>query len=386
MLFCYYSFFRIFPYGNDSPPPQIKEFIPKNTHQHLKTTLTHYTKISIYSQIGTHLSNNLSGKRFLPTQIYYFCGMRSPIIQIVTTLILFTVPSLTAKGESRTNSRVVIAFYNTNNLSNESTANSRPDSYTTAIINTANLLDDMKADIVGLCEVGNEKTLQDLVSATKTDYSYIHRETNDPRGADIALLYRTDILSPRKVEQLSIPNCRQALHISATLLFNSQKEELEILVCHMPAKNNSYTQRKKALKQLAQHIDSLRNSTVYDKMIIMGDMNIEPTSLLFKKIFGKHDKAGLLSSGLFLPQIATPNETGTYAFGNRWSALDLIMVDSKTSSDIKNMKCSIFIRDYLFANPSPTTNNTKPYRGAPRSRNHTNGFSDHLPIILKYIP
>ena len=49
--------------------------------------------------------------------------------------------------------------------------------------------------LVGLCEVENERCVRDLCrqNLKALPYSYVHFDSSDPRGIDVALLYRTDM-------------------------------------------------------------------------------------------------------------------------------------------------------------------------------------------------
>jgi len=52
--------------------------------------------------------------------------------------------------------------------------------------------------LIGLCEVENEKVLKDLAYGTLLsagNYGIVHRDSPDPRGIDLALLYRRDRFS-----------------------------------------------------------------------------------------------------------------------------------------------------------------------------------------------
>ena len=54
-------------------------------------------------------------------------------------------------------------------------------------------------DVVGLCEVENDTCLRDLLNRTnlhKLHYNYIHYESEDQRGIDVALLYNEQTFTP----------------------------------------------------------------------------------------------------------------------------------------------------------------------------------------------
>ena len=62
--------------------------------------------------------------------------------------------------------------------------------------------------LVGLAEVENRMVVSQLVRKTLLEelgYGYIHRESPDERGIDVALLYRKDCFRPLAVDSLRIP-------------------------------------------------------------------------------------------------------------------------------------------------------------------------------------
>ena len=50
--------------------------------------------------------------------------------------------------------------------------------------------DSLDADLLALAEVENEAVVRDLMYAMRSDSNYIHRNSGDPRGMDVVLLYR----------------------------------------------------------------------------------------------------------------------------------------------------------------------------------------------------
>lgn len=115
-------------------------------------------------------------------------------------------------GIGRSPERVKVAFYNTENLFDTirnpliSDGEYTPQGarhwdtqrYACKIGRIARVLDELNADIVGLAEVENEAVVRDLMFAMRQDYNYIHRNTDDPRGIDVALLYRGSAFVPQR--------------------------------------------------------------------------------------------------------------------------------------------------------------------------------------------
>lgn len=106
--------------------------------------------------------------------------------------------------------RIRMAFYNTENMFDTLASKTYDDAeftpsgknawdgrkYRTKIKNTARVLADMNADIIGLAEIENDGVLADLVGSLPAGYGYVHMETADNRGIDPALLYKKEVFSP----------------------------------------------------------------------------------------------------------------------------------------------------------------------------------------------
>jgi hypothetical protein len=60
-------------------------------------------------------------------------------------------------------------------------------------------------DIIGLAEIENMWVIEQLITKTplsKVPYGIIHKESPDPRGIDVALLYRKDKIIPIDYEHI----------------------------------------------------------------------------------------------------------------------------------------------------------------------------------------
>ncbi|MBR4352144.1 MAG: hypothetical protein IKQ01_03650 [Bacteroidales bacterium] len=71
--------------------------------------------------------------------------------------------------------------------------------------------------LVGLAEVENRMVVSQLVRKTLLEelgYGYVHRESPDERGIDVALLYRKDCFRPLTVDSLRIPG-----HVTRDILY-----------------------------------------------------------------------------------------------------------------------------------------------------------------------
>ena len=100
--------------------------------------------------------------------------------------------------------------------------------------------DDRAPDFVALCEVENDSVMHDLTrrSALRTvKYNYLMTSSKDPRGIDVALMYKPTTFRPfaHKALSLSQTSSPQGQHTRDVLLVSGQLhmgDTLDIFVCH----------------------------------------------------------------------------------------------------------------------------------------------------------
>lgn len=72
----------------------------------------------------------------------------------------------------------------------------------------ASMGDDRAPDIVALCEVENDSVLYDLTRRSplrSVEYNYLITSSADPRGIDVALLYKPTVFRPFAARSLRLP-------------------------------------------------------------------------------------------------------------------------------------------------------------------------------------
>ena len=295
---------------------------------------------------------------------------------------------------------VKLAFYNTENLADTIANTPSGDDdftptgrfswnggrYNTKIANIARVIDDLGADIVGLCEVENEAVLRDLMLAAKSSYNYIHRDTRDSRGMDVALLYRGSVFSPEEVRQeggYSIP--REFLVVKGRLL----GESVVIVVCHMPSLGNNGSYRNNAARRLGELIAGLLREEPSSTVILMGDFNTAPDSHMARKLIGIAPVADKKGEARPEPaRMVTPftdlsrRGYGTYVYRDKRFVYDFIAVSSGVLADGAVRFAGdygIFVREYMMQ--SSGGRQGYPLRSF-ESVKYTGGYSDHLPVFM----
>ena len=233
------------------------------------------------------------------------------------------------------------------------------------------------AAIVGLIEVEDSTCLRDLCrrSALRTlGYRYIHYESQDVRGIDVAMLYDPNQFRPLVHYPLVIDfgyetrPTRDLLYVKGLMPNN---DTLHLMVCHAPSQlggTDAKQKRRFVLNRINQFADSLLTIDPMARIVLMGDFNDNP-----KRV---SPYIPTLQNMMELPidsLIAFPNMAkGTYVYQELWSLLDQFFV-SQSLSDV--VKAQIYNPDWLIKNG-------KPHRTYTFIRYDRTGFSDHLPIYL----
>ncbi len=227
---------------------------------------------------------------------------------------------------------------------------------------------------IGMCEVENDSVLFDLTRRSPlraARYAYVHEESPDVRGIDVALLYDSLQLHVLGHRSIRIPSrqhgfrpTRDILHVWG--LCHALPDTLHFVLVHLPSRAGSGRQgthhRRLAMEQLCNVLDSLTQQAV----IVMGDFNAEPDDVLFKMLGNRvawlmpRDKRSLRMA------------QGTYVYRGLWGYLDYFFASPRMLPHITE-RAKVARFDFLL--------NSK---GAPwrtfRGPVYEGGFSDHLPI------
>ncbi len=141
--------------------------------------------------------------------------------------------------------------------------------------------------IVGLCEVENEFVLKKLIYNTPLknfDYNFIHFESPDHRGIDVAMLYRKSEFHPVTYQPFRIyfpddtaSSTRDILYVKGTI---GDSDTLHVFVNHWPSRYGGYLVSKPKRAWVAEVLksktDSILGQNPSANILIMGDFNDSP--------------------------------------------------------------------------------------------------------------
>lgn len=332
----------------------------------------------------------------------------------VFNVIIFAVVVLTSCSTQKFQNRknLTVVFYNVENLfdtinepgktDGEFTPNGQnkwtDERYNKKVDDIARVLGSINVndlpEIIGLCEIENRKVLEDLVSdkfLARGLYRIVHYESPDNRGIDCAFLYRQDEFEviasrPVHVSFAAEPNfhTRDILYIKGRTL---NGEEMHIFVNHWPSRIGGEEQTENARVSVAtllkSKIDSVQKEDPMAEIIVMGDMNDEPSNKSLDEVLGA-SKPGNKNNGLVnLMYPVYEAKQGSYYYRGNWNMLDNLVVSSNLLDD-KGFCCTdklghVFHQDWMeYKNTNGVFSPNRTYGGS----NYYGGVSDHFPVYI----
>ena len=223
--------------------------------------------------------------------------------------------------------------------------------------------------LVGLCEVENARCLRNVCyKLRRFHYKYVHYESPDERGVDVALLYDSTKIQVLDSQPLKIDldgdATRDILYVSALY---QQRDTIHAMVCHLPSQlggaSNTDWKRQQVKSLIQTHIDSILLHQPNAQIVVMGDMNTLP----------KDDLSGMHNMMLSIQK----SGQGTHKYQGIWTCLDQFYV---SKSMVSKSEVSIFSPPWLLEEDTKYLD-YKPRRTYVGYR-YNDGYSDHLPIVL----
>ncbi|PQB05614.1 endonuclease/exonuclease/phosphatase family protein [Aureitalea marina] len=256
--------------------------------------------------------------------------------------------------------------------------------------------------LIGVCEVENQKVLEDLINTEhlgQYNLRIIHHDSPDRRGIDVGLIYNPLYFIPTNTHSYELPlwdekdlskryYTRDQLVVSGLL----EDQMIHVIVNHWPSrrggKMKSYKHRRAAARLTRSISDSLFERQPDAALIVMGDLNDDPVDKSVLSDLGSTDKIDQANShSLYNPMIRMSKlGLGTLAWRDGWNLFDQILVSRKliTGKDnsFKLYRSGIFNPEFLITK-------TGPYKGYPmramQNGRYAGGYSDHFPVYIQLI-
>ena len=253
--------------------------------------------------------------------------------------------------------------------------------------------------IVGLCEIENEQVLKDLCEALKKkggNYGFVHLNSFDPRGIDVALVYNKTKFVPINKQRLliNLPKegdykkyTRDILCVEGLL----DDEKMYFFVNHWPSRRGgeqkSLPNRIAAAKVLKQAMDSLITLNPKAKILAMGDFNDDCNSPSIKKVLNTVSKKENVKIGSYYnpAEILFKKGLGTLAYQDSFNFFDQQIISPELITDKEGYhfyKMNVFSPAYLVTQEG--SRKGYPFRSFSND-NYIGGYSDHFPVYTVLI-
>lgn len=293
-----------------------------------------------------------------------------------------------------------------------------------------------KPDLVALVEVENDSVLTWLTQRSllrNANYKYLMTDSPDQRGIDVALLFSEQSFIPLRHTSIRITPpegsrpTRDILYVAGlwhagrfaekekygddALLDDGKHgddgrlgagrhgddgrrngeyerlngeygwdDTLHVFVVHAPSRSGGAgaTERYRIVvsERLCQSIDSIRLSSPQAHIIVAGDFNAYHTDNSVRMLEA-HGMRNVSSKAR-----GANGAEGTYRYRGVWGSLDHILVSEGLLSQLPECRCIINDAPFLVAEET-RFGGVKPRRVYTGPRYDADGFSDHLPLVLK---
>jgi predicted extracellular nuclease len=244
--------------------------------------------------------------------------------------------------------------------------------------------------VVGLYEIENRKVLEDLIYGAmlaKFNYGIIHEDSPDPRGIDVCLIYRKDIIKIFSYRYLIPANIVRDEFKTRSILylkFIVSDDTLHLFLNHWPSRRGGVMAGENLRVKIAEMVRSKADSIASNSgsnsfIIIAGDFNATPDDPVIRLLTSGYP------SGLSLINLSAglSGNSGTYRYMGTWEMIDQIIVSKQViesglcqeTNALKIFRSQFLLQDdhkYPGDKPFSTYLGYK-YQG---------GYSDHLPVIL----
>lgn len=240
--------------------------------------------------------------------------------------------------------------------------------------------------IIGLAEVENDAVLKDLIASnhlSHCNYRYVHFDSMDERGIDVALLYdntcfrvsHSETFSVELTNEEGLPDYTRDILLVTGFL---EEEEIHVLVNHWSSRREGSSEtglkRLAASNKVIEVIETLKVKDKQAKIIVIGDFNDDPNNDSIQHLIKNQDLFNPMESLLSYSR-------GSSSHNFKWNLFDQIMFTKNffgtASNTFRFSEANIFDDDFLKLFSGK-------YKGKPFrtyvGKKYQGGYSDHFPV------
>ncbi len=251
--------------------------------------------------------------------------------------------------------------------------------------------------LLGVAEIENDTVLNALIShpnLKNRKLKFVHYDSPDKRGIDVGLLYNPKYFTPiySKALFVTLPGGSKDSYFTRDVLYVKgimDGDTVHVFVNHWPSRSGgeerSIPARAAAAGVNKRVVDSLMAINPKSKVIVMGDLNDDPTSPSMTKTLGTKGKLSeVKESGIYNPWVDFYKKgIGTIAYQDAWGLFDQVVISGawldKEQKGYYFYKANIFNHEFL-------VQQTGKYKGYPKrtwdGTTYNYGYSDHFPVYV----
>ena len=251
--------------------------------------------------------------------------------------------------------------------------------------------------ILGVAEVENDTVLRALVAhpnIKSRNLKFVHYDSPDARGVDVAMLYNPKYFTPLYSKPLfvQLPGGSKESYFTRDILYVKglmDGDTVHLFVNHWPSRlggeERSAPARAAAAQVAKTVIDSLLAVNPLAKIALMGDLNDDPTSPSVTKVLNaKGNINKVKDKGLFNPWVDFyKNGIGTLAYQDAWGLFDQVIISKawldKTQTGYHYYNAVIYNKELL-------VQQTGKFKGYGKrtwdGMTYNYGYSDHFPVYV----
>jgi predicted extracellular nuclease len=240
---------------------------------------------------------------------------------------------------------------------------------------------------LGLAEIENKKVLSDLIHSEYLEpyqYDFVHYESPDVRGVDVAFIYQKKYFelihsAPYSLLLYDDEDLRDYTRDILLVCGNCYGSRVYVIINHWPSrsdgKNSTEVKRMKAAKTVQGIISEIKNETPDPFIFIIGDFNDNPKNKSIKNV--------LMTDELVNPMTEMEeNGKGSLIHLGKWHLFDQLILSTNLmgGGSIRFESAGIFKPDSLQDKFGRHKGPLRTFAG----KRYIGGYSDHFPVYAYF--
>lgn len=245
---------------------------------------------------------------------------------------------------------------------------------------------------IGLCEIQSESVLYDLLYLPPFErkYGFIHINSPDERGIDVAALYdksKIKILDTESItfffNELHLPRqnydaTRDVLYVQ----FQYLEDVYHAFIFHLPSKRErdvNLPKRAHILSKMKSRFEELAKENA--NIILLGDFNENPDSSMIKDLLEDENGVKLFKNPF--EELYKKNQFSTFHYKDGLLFDQILMSEGifTGSASLRFLEAKVFNSERISSKDKKYSQ--RPFRTYAGTR-YLGGYSDHFPVLAKF--